>query len=102
KEYYFSCPGLAISTVLLENVGLYIENFSGIPYSDEENNTLMRFGKVFQQTYTRFLDLQKAEAQAREAKIETSLERVRSKTMAMHNSQDMADTVVTMFNELIK
>ena len=78
KEYYFSCPGLAISTVLLENVGLYIENFSGIPYSDEENNTLMRFGKVFQQTYTRFLDLQKAEAQAREAQIEAALERVRS------------------------
>ena len=72
-EYYFSCPGLAISTVLLENVGLYIENFSGIPYTDEENNTLMRFGKVFQQTYTRFLDLQKAEAQAREAQIETSI-----------------------------
>ena len=63
KEYYFSCPGLAISTVLLDNVGLYIENFSGIPYTDEENNTLMRFGKVFQQTYTRFLDLQRAEAQ---------------------------------------
>ncbi|HQY21518.1 MAG TPA: hypothetical protein PLD63_14015, partial [Ignavibacteria bacterium] len=65
-EYYLTCPGLAISTVLLDNVGLYIENFSGTPYSDEENKTLMRFGKVFQQTYTRFLDLQKAEAQARE------------------------------------
>ncbi len=64
KQSIFSKPGLAISTVLLENVGLYIENFSGTPYSDEENTTLMRFGKVFQQTYTRFLDLQKAEAQA--------------------------------------
>src|ERR1700709_1406355 len=31
KEYYFSRPGLAISTVLLDNVGLYIENFSGTP-----------------------------------------------------------------------
>ncbi len=67
KEFLFSIPGLAGSTVLLDNICLYIENFSGIPYSDEENNTLMRFGKVFQQTYTRFLDLQKAEAQAREA-----------------------------------
>ncbi len=38
----------------------------------------MRFGKVFQQTYTRFLDLQKAEAQARESQIELALERVRS------------------------
>ena len=76
-EYYFNCPGLAGSGVLLDNIGLYIENFSGTPYSDEENNTLMRFGKVFQQTYTRFLDLQKAEAQAREAQIEAALERVR-------------------------
>ena len=63
KDFYLSCPGLAISTVLLENVGLYIENFSGTPYSDEENKILMRFGKVFQQTYTRFLDLQRAESQ---------------------------------------
>src|SRR5213075_2191875 len=73
KEYYFNCPGLAVSTVLLENVGLYIENFSGTPFTEEENNTLMRFGKVFQQTYTRFLDLQKAEVQARESQIEAGL-----------------------------
>ena len=68
KDFYFNCRGLAISTVLLENVGLYIENFEGTPYSDEDNSILMRFGKVFQQTYTRFLDLQKAEAQALQAK----------------------------------
>jgi serine phosphatase RsbU (regulator of sigma subunit)/ketosteroid isomerase-like protein len=102
KEFYFSCPGLAISTVLLENVGLYIENFSGIPYSDEENNTLMRFGKVFQQTYTRFLDLKQAEEQAREAQIEAALERVRAKAMAMHNSDDISDATAIVFSELEK
>ncbi len=102
REYYFTCSGLAISTVLLDNVGLYIENFSGTPYTDEENNTLMRFGKVFQQTYTRFLDLKKAEAQAREAQVELSLERVRAKTMAMHTSEDVGETVATMFDELVK
>lgn len=102
KEYYFSCPGVAISTVLLENVGLYIENFSGISYSDEENATLMRFGKVFQQTYTRFLDLQKAEAQAREAQIEASLEKVRGRAMAMHNSNDLSATASMVFTELRK
>lgn len=63
KDFYLNCPGLAATTVLFENVSLYIENFSGIPYTDEENATLMRFGKVFQQTYTRFLDLIKVEAQ---------------------------------------
>jgi len=101
-KYYFSCPGLAISTVLLENIGLYIENFSGTPYSDEENNTLMRFGKVFQQTYTRFLDLQKVEAQAREATIESALEKVRGKAMAMHNSNDLSVTASMVFTELRK
>jgi serine phosphatase RsbU (regulator of sigma subunit)/DNA-directed RNA polymerase subunit N (RpoN/RPB10)/ketosteroid isomerase-like protein len=101
-EYYFSCPGLAISTVLLENVGLYIENFSGIPYSDEENNTLMRFGKVFQQTYTRFLDLQKAEEQTRESQIELGLERVRARAMAMQNSNELSELVDTVFKELTK
>jgi signal transduction histidine kinase len=101
KKFYFSCPGLAASTVLLDNVSLYIENFSGTPYTDEENATLMRFGKVFQQTYTRFLDLQKAEAQAREAQIEAGLERVRSRTMAMHASDELAETAAVLFRQLI-
>jgi len=100
-KYYLSCPGLAISTVLLDNVGLYIENFSGTPYTHEENNTLIRFGKVFEQTYTRFLDLQKAEAQAREAQIEAALERVRSRTMAMHTSEEMKDLVSLVIKQLI-
>jgi signal transduction histidine kinase len=100
KEFYLNCPGLAATTVVLEDIGLYIENFSGIPYTNEENKTLIRFGKVFQQTYTRFLDLQKAEAQTREAQIEAALERVRSKTMAMHNSKDVGESVAALFDEL--
>ncbi|MBT8382573.1 MAG: nuclear transport factor 2 family protein [Ignavibacteria bacterium] len=97
KDFYLGCPGLAISTVLLENVGLYIENFSGVSYSDEENKILVRFGKVFQQTYTRFLDLQKAEAQAREAQIEAALERVRSRSMAMYHSEELKEVVAQLF-----
>ncbi len=100
KDYYFNCPGLAISTVLLENVGLYIENFSGITYNDEENATLIRFGKVFQQTYTRFLDLQKAEAQTREAQIETALERIRSRTMAMQHSDELAEASFVLDSQI--
>jgi len=99
-EFCLSCPGLAISTVLLENVGLYIENFSGTSYTDEENAILMRFGKVFQQTYTRFLDLQKAEAQAREAQIEAALEKVRSRSLAMHSSDEIKDVVVTVMEKM--
>ena len=52
-----------------------------------EEQIFKRFAQVFDQTYTRFLDLQKAEAQAREATIEASLEKVRGRAMAMHNSR---------------
>ncbi len=100
KDFYLSCPGLAASTVLLENVGLYIENFSGTLYTDEENTTLMRFGKVFQQTYTRFLDLQKAEAQAREAQIEAALERVRAKSMSMQRSNELQDAAMLLAQQV--
>jgi hypothetical protein len=100
KDFYLSCPGLAGSTALFDNVSLYIENFSGIPYSDEENKILMRFGKVFQQTYTRFLDLQRAEAQTREAQIENALEKVRSRSLAMHKSDELKEVVTVLFDRL--
>ncbi len=67
--------------------------------SEEQLNILQRFAKVFDQTYTRFLDLQKAEAQAREATIEAALERVRAKTMAMHKSEQLAETAKVFFEQ---
>lgn len=100
KEFYLQCKGLAVSTVLLENVGLYIENFDGTPYTNEENNILLRFGKVFQQVYTRFLDLQKAEAQAREANIEASLERMRSVAMSIRKTEELITVAESLYKEL--
>ena len=35
------------------------------PLSDTSIDIIQRFGRVFQQSYTRYLDVQKAEAQAR-------------------------------------
>ncbi len=100
KEYYLTCPGLAGSTVLMDTVSLYIENFQGIPFTDEENKILMRFGKVFQQTYTRFLDLQKAEAQAREAKLESALEKVRNVALGLQKSEDMLEIAQVLYEQL--
>jgi signal transduction histidine kinase len=99
-NHYLKVPALAISTVLLDNIGLYIENFSGISYTEEENKTLLRFGKVFQQTYTRFLDLQRAEEQSHEAQIEMALEKVRSQSMAMQKSEDLSEVAASMFDQL--
>ncbi len=78
----------------------YFRVASQQPLADEQTAILQRFSRVFEQTYTRFLDLKKAEAQAREAQIEAALERVRSCAMAMHHSDDLASAVASVFEEL--
>jgi len=70
------------------------------PLSAETIQILERFASVFDLTYRRFLDLQKAEGQAREAQIETALERVRAKAMAMHSSEDLVLTISSFVSEL--
>lgn len=100
RKDILSQPGFSISTALLENVALYIENFSGTPFTEEANAILMRFGKVFQQAYTRFLDLQKAEIQTREAKIEAALEKVRARSLAMHHSDELKQVAASLFGRL--
>jgi hypothetical protein len=61
---------------------------------------LIRFSKVFEQAYVRFLDLKKAEAQAREAKIEMALEKIRSRTMAMQHSDELPEAANLLFLEV--
>jgi signal transduction histidine kinase len=70
--------------------------------SQESVRLLERFATVFDQTYTRFLDLKKAESQTREAQIEAALERVRARAMAMYNSSDLSATANRVFTELSK
>ncbi|MBA4411574.1 MAG: hypothetical protein C0397_19415, partial [Odoribacter sp.] len=100
KESVYSSPGFAVTDVLLKNVDLFIENYAGMPYTDAENATLMRFGKVFEQVYTRFKDLKQAEAQAREAQIESALERVRSRSMGMQHSYELTSTASLLFQQI--
>jgi signal transduction histidine kinase len=93
--------GMARSIALNPNIMLILANYASIPYSEEENEIIARFGQVFEQTYTRFLDLKKAEAQTREAQIETSLERVRSRSMAMHHTNELQEVIHTVHQELL-
>ncbi|MBL0306493.1 MAG: hypothetical protein IPQ25_10805 [Chitinophagaceae bacterium] len=67
------------------------------PLPEEQQEIISRFTIAFNQAYIRFLDLQKAEAQAREAQIEAALERVRTRTMAMQHSKELSETVTVMF-----
>ncbi|RPA68656.1 hypothetical protein EF405_08740 [Cyclobacteriaceae bacterium YHN15] len=80
----------------------YFESIDLTIPAEENAKIMLRFAKVFEQTYTRFLDLQKAEAQAREAQIEAALERVRSRSMAMQKSDELKELVHTLSNEIGK
>ena len=66
----------------------------------ESHDIFKRFAKIFEQTYARFLDLQKAEALAREAEIQLALERVRARTMAMQKSNELAQTAANLFKQM--
>ncbi len=59
-----------------------------------------RFTIEFERTYTRFLDLQTAEAQARESQIQLALERVRARTMAMQKSDELTDVAELLFKQV--
>ena len=72
---------------------------SFVPLTQESIELLIRFAKVFEYTYTRFLDLKTAEAQAREAKVEAALERVRARTMAMHKSNELSETAYELYEQ---
>ena len=70
----------------------------GMEVMDEESQAILqRFARAFEQVYTRFLDLKKAEEQAREAQIEAALERVRARAMAMQHSDELREVVAGVF-----
>jgi hypothetical protein len=92
KQYYFASPfesGIIIS-------------FSSEEISAEAKKVVNRFAKLYHFTYSRFLDLKNAEAQARESTIEAALEKVRGKALAMHSSDDLSSTAGLVFTELKK
>src|SRR5207342_2797590 len=67
----------------------------------DQCNIMVRFANVFGLTYKRFLDLQKAEAQARESQIETALERVRSRTMGMQKSDELREVIQVIYEQFL-
>lgn len=99
KKFLRSVPGYARSTALCKYTSITIVNYSPKPFADKENDILKRFAKVFEQTYIRFLDIQKAEEQARKAQIEAAIERIRTRSMAMHYSNELKDVVRLLYKE---
>jgi hypothetical protein len=100
KQWIFASPGYAYSIAIEKHSSLFIDSFQGKMYTEQENDILRRFARVFEQAYVRFLDLQKAETQVREAQIETALERVRSRSLAMQHSNELQEVITLVFQQL--
>jgi hypothetical protein len=74
KRWIFNSENYSISIGIQKHSAIVIGSFSDKLLSENENEILKRFARVFEQAYIRFLDLQNAEEQAREAQIEAALE----------------------------
>ena len=100
KERILQTERYSLSMAPARNSVIIINNFDGKQLSDREADIVKRFSRVFEQAYTRFLDLQKAEAQARESQIQLALERVRARTMAMQKSDELREAVLVLYEQL--
>lgn len=99
KEWLKSRDVMHFSVAFETNSGITVATYTDTPLTKNQEEILKRFSKVFEQSYTRFLDLQKAEEQAQEAKIEAALERIRSRTMAMQKSEELSVVAYLLFEE---
>jgi hypothetical protein len=88
--YYFYSTGTGAIGISLFNIA-----------NEEKLNVLKRFRNVFDLAYKRYADITNAEAQAREAQIQLALERVRARTMAMQHSDELSETAVLLFHQLM-
>ena len=74
-----------------------ISTFNPVPANKQV--VLKRFRNVFDLAYKRYVDITNAEARAREAKVEASLERMRAVAMSMNKPGDLLDICETMYRE---
>ena len=72
------------------------------PLTKDEQRLFHRFLRVFELAYQRYLDIENAEAQAREALIQASLEKVRAGSLAMQKSDELIEAGELLWHELRK
>jgi hypothetical protein len=90
KQYYHA--------VMFPAGGLYV--FREAPFSDEARRVMQRFADVFHLAYTRYQDLQKAEARVRDAERQASLDRVRAEIASMRTAEDLQRITPLVWREL--
>ncbi|MCB0657891.1 MAG: hypothetical protein KDC57_17215, partial [Saprospiraceae bacterium] len=100
KDYLLDSDFYLVAFALSTHTGIQLAKYEGDAFSDQDHQILQQFNRVFEQAYIRFLDLQKAEAQTREAQIEIALEKVRARSMAMHKADELADVSMLLFDQV--
>ena len=100
KQWVFQHDKHILSFAWQKNSALLIPSHTGILPTEDDIEILKRFAKVFEQAYIRFMDLQKVEAQARESKIETALERVRARALAMQHPEELKEVAEVLRHEM--
>ncbi len=97
-DYLLTAPSLTYYWYSLGPVALGLSTY--LPLTEEETNLFIRFRNVFELSYRRFIDIEIAVAQAKEARIQASLERVRAQSMSMRQSAELAGVGEVIFKEL--
>jgi signal transduction histidine kinase len=100
KRLVLEGAAYSVSAGIANHSCIFIQNYNGNVFTDEENSILLRFTKVFDQSYTRFLDLQKAEMQAMEALQQSSLDRIRAEIASMRHCDDLDRITPALWREL--
>ncbi|MFP4092776.1 MAG: sensor histidine kinase, partial [Cyclobacteriaceae bacterium] len=77
-----------------------IFTFTKTEPQQEQVALLERFVEVFQLTYTRYQDLQKAEEQAHSVARQSSLDRVRAEIASMRSTEDLQSITPLVWQEL--
>ncbi len=100
KEFVLKQEQLVLSYAWAKNSAIMLPSHTGIVPSENDIEIIKRFAKVFEHSYIRFMDLQKAEKQARENEIELALERIRARTMAMRQSTELGEVAAVLFEQI--
>lgn len=89
-----------ICVTFQDHISLTVIRYNNNEYSSSEQAIVKKFCNVFAQAYTRFQDLETAERQTKEARIEFALEKVRSRSLIMRHSDELSEVVKTVFDNL--
>ena len=100
KKWILEQPYFGYSVAIQKHSAIFFNDYTGKLFTEKENDVLIRFAKVFDQAYIRFLDLQKAEAQARQAQIETAMEKVRARALAMQKPEELIEVAQVLRKEM--